>query len=361
MAHPKESNGVGSMSDLDPISPVEAVEMYHDAMRDEHAESTQKSSKHRLRAFIQFCDEKGIENLNELSGRNLYQYRMWRREGHGDDREPIKLVTLKGQLATVRRFLRFAADIDAVPPELYEQVTLPTMKNGEDVSASTLEPARAIEILDYLERAHPASRDHISLLLLWETGARTGAIRGLDLRDLDLEGTHPRFSGPAIEFVHRPKSGTPLKNQEKGTRWNRISDSTARYLKDYIELHRPDVTDDHGREPLIATEYGRAAANTFRTSLYRITRPCWRGEPCPHDRDVDECEATHLDHASKCPSARSPHDVRSGRVTYYRREDVPRRVVKDRLNASKDILDRHYDRRSDREQAEQRSDHLPDL
>jgi len=40
---------------------------------------------------------------------------------------------------------------------------------------------------------------------------------------------------------------------------------------------------------------------------------------------------------------------------------VPRRIVKDRLNASEDILDRHYDRRSDREQAEQRSGFLPDL
>jgi hypothetical protein len=48
-------------------------------------------------------------------------------------------------------------------------------------------------------------------------------------------------------------------------------------------------------------------------------------------------------------------------VTYYRREDVPRRVVKDRLDASEDLLDRHYDRRTAREQAEQRSDHLPDL
>jgi hypothetical protein len=48
-------------------------------------------------------------------------------------------------------------------------------------------------------------------------------------------------------------------------------------------------------------------------------------------------------------------------VTFYRREDVPRRVVRDRLNASDQILDRHYDRRSDREQAEQRSDFLPDI
>jgi hypothetical protein len=48
-------------------------------------------------------------------------------------------------------------------------------------------------------------------------------------------------------------------------------------------------------------------------------------------------------------------------VTFYRREDIPRRVVEDRLNAIEDALNRHYDRRSDREQAEQRSDFLADL
>ncbi|TKX80264.1 site-specific integrase [Halorubrum sp. SD626R] len=347
--------------DLEPISPVDAVEMFHSAMEDEHSESTRRSEYHRLRAFIQFCDEDGIEDLNELSGRDLYRYRTWRREGKGDGREPIKLVTLKSQLATLRRFLRFAGDIDAVDPELYEQLTLPTMKNGEDVSETTLKPERAIEILDYLESAQPASRDHIVLLLLWETGARSGAIRGLDLGDCDLDGTHPRFTGPAVHFVHRPETGTPLKNHESGTRWNRISQKTARYIEDYIEYHRDEVTDEYDREPLITTRYGRPAGNTFRKVLYRVTRPCWRGEGCPHDRDIDSCEATDIDQASKCPSSKSPHDVRSGRVTFYRREDVPRRIVEDRLNASEDILSRHYDRRSDREQAEQRSDFLPDL
>jgi integrase len=349
------------MTDLHPLSPVEGVEMFLDAMQDEHADSTLRSNRHRLNAFLQFCDEQGIENLNELGGRELYQYRIWRREGNGDGRQEIKRVTLSGQLSTLRRFLRFAANVDAVEPELYEQVTLPSLGSGEDVSESTLEPDRAIEILDYLEHAQPATRDHIIVMLMWKTGARTGGIRALDLADVDLEGKHPRVSGPALHFVHRPETGTPLKNQDKGSRWNRIDDRTAKYIEDYIEYHRDDVTDDHGRNPLITTRYGRPTGNTMRKTLYRVTRPCWRGEECPHDRDIEDCEATHIDHASKCPSARSPHDLRSGRVTFYRREDVPRRVVKDRLNASADILDRHYDRRSDREQAEQRSNHLPDI
>ena len=64
--------------------------------------------------------------------------------------------------------------------------------------------------------------------------------------------------------------------------------------------------------------------------------------------------------AARSPKT-APHDVRSGRVTAYRREDVPRRVVSDRLDASSSILDEHYDRRSAREKSEQRRDYLPDL
>jgi len=343
------------------MSPTEAVEMYLDSKQDELADSTLRSARHRLDAFLQFCDEEGINDMTTLSGRDLYRYRIWRREGQGDGRQAVKLVTLKGQLATLRAFLNFAADIEAVPPDLYEQISLPNMKGGEDVSDSTLDPERAVQILEYLEHAQPGSFDHIVFMLLWRTGARSGAIRGLDLRDLDLDGSHPRVSGPAVQFVHRPETGTPLKNQDKGTRWNRISKKAARFIEDYIEYHRHDVTDDYDRSPLITTEHGRPVGNTIRRTVYRVSRPCWRSEECPHDRVVEECEATAIDKASRCPSSRSPHDLRSGRVTYYRREDVPRQIVQDRLNASEEILDRHYDRRTDREQAEQRSDYLPDL
>ncbi|MEF8808143.1 MAG: site-specific integrase, partial [Natronomonas sp.] len=57
-------------------------------------------------------------------------------------------------------------------------------------------------------------------------------------------------------------------------------------------------------------------------------------------------------------SARSPHDVRSGRVTAHRLADEDRALVSDRMNASEEILDKHYDRRSHRQRAEQRRNHF---
>ncbi|PSQ40372.1 integrase, partial [Halobacteriales archaeon SW_12_71_31] len=134
----------------------------------------------------------------------------------------------------------------------------------------------------------------------------------------------------------------------------------ARVVQDYIDGPRPSVSDRYDRVPLFASQYGRMARSTVRDVFYRVTRPCWLGRECPHDRDPDECEAAEMKGASKCPSSRAPHDARSGRVTYYRRNDTPRRIVKDRLDASEDILDEHYDRRGEREKSNQRYDYLPD-
>jgi integrase len=347
--------------DLESIHPQEAVDMYLEAKRGDLTEATLQGQKYRLAAFTDWCLEEGIKDLNELSGRDLYGYRIWRREGNGDGRDPVKPVTLRGQLATARSFLRFCGEIEAVPKDLHDKVQLPVLSSGADVSDTTLSPDRTMEILDYLGRYQYASRDHVVVLLLWRTGCRIGGLQGLDLRDLDLDADHSAIEGPAVHFVHRPETETPLKNKEKGNRWNRIGEYVAEVLRDYIDGPRDNVTDEHGREPLITTSHGRPAKTTVRDTLYRVTRPCWRNEGCPHDRSIADCESTDLQHASKCPSSRSPHDLRSGRVTYYRREDVPRRVVKDRLNASEDILDKHYDRRSGRERSEQRSEYLPDL
>ncbi len=84
------------------------------------------------------------------------------------------------------------------------------------------------------------------------------------------------------------------------------------------------------------------------------------GEGCPHDEDPDTCEyARHLK-MSSCPSARSPHDVRKGRVTKYRNDGVPRGVVADRLDCSEEILDKHYDRANEREKADRRWEFIDD-
>jgi integrase len=333
--------------------------MYLEAKRDELTEATLSGQKYRLKAFVTWCEsESEIDDLRDLRGRDLYEYRIWRRAGHysaeeDEDPDPLAPATLRGQLATLRSFLRFCATVDAVPDGLADDVPLPTVSKGDDVSDSTLDPKRAAPILDYLGRYHYGSRRHAAFLLMWNTGARVSGIHSLDLGDLDLDG-----SPATIEFVHRPNRGTTLKNGEGGERVNVIPGRVATVLQDWIDGPRPDKVDDYGREALFTGREGRVHKGTLRFDCYIATRPCWYGEPCPHDRDPEDCEAANARGASKCPSSRSPHDLRSGRVTAYRLDDVPRQVVSDRLDASGDVLDRHYDRRSARQRALQRERYL---
>lgn len=339
------------MSDLSAISPADAVDLYLDSRRDDAAAWTVKSHKSRLRPFVEWCRVEDIENMNALDGRALYQYRVWRREGgYSDgDVEELAPATLETGLSTLRTFLRFCADIEAVHSDLFEKVPIPNLSVEDEVSDSKMNPERVPPILEYVGRYEYASRDHVILLLMWHTGARLGAIRALDLSDCELDTTEP-----TVEYVHRPDRDTPLKNDRASERVNRISDEVAEVLRDYIEGPRTETTDDYGRSPLITTERGRISGATIRKTSYKWTRPCHVGEGCPHDKDPKTCDVNNYNDASGCPSARSPHDWRKARVTKYRNDGVPRPIVSDRLNSSEEILDKHYDRASKRKRAERR-------
>ena len=94
-----------------------------------------------------------------------------------------------------------------------------------------------------------------------------------------------------IELHHRPDTGTPLKNGRRSERQVNLHRWVADVGDDYIVTNRIDSTDDHGREPLLSTRYGRAAKTTLRTRIRAITQPCQHGLDCPIDRDPEECEA----------------------------------------------------------------------
>jgi integrase len=191
--------------------------------------------------------------------------------------------------------------------------------------------------------------------LLWHTGLRTGTIRALDVGDLDAERDR-------LRVCHRPETGTPLKNREAAERYVALSPDVSRALDDYIAEQRHSVTDDHGRRPLFTTHNGRPAKNSIRRTIYAATRPCSTGRGCPHDRDPDKCEAAkRTNDACKCPSTVSGHPVRRGAITHFLRKDVPEEAVSDRMDVSRDVLDEHYDRRTESEKAEQRRAFLDNL
>lgn len=331
---------------LDPISPAEAVELYLTDREPEVSAKTLQNQRYRLSNFLQWCEEEAeLEDLTRLTGRDLHRYRQWRGEN-------IKTVTLNGELQTLRVFLEFAADIDAVDPGMRERVRMPRVDPADEASDELLTTERQEVILDHLEKFAYASREHVIMAILCHTGIRLGGLRAFDLTDFDRDE-------PCLELRHRPDTGTPLKNAHAAERAIAVGEYYAEVIDDYIEHNRKDAVDDHGRAPLITSREGRYSETAVRNTVYRATRPCEIGE-CPHDRDPATCEAMDHDTASKCPSSHPPHDVRRGTITRTLRDGTPEEVVTERMNVSSDVLDQHYDERTEREKMRLRREFLED-
>ena len=339
-----------TMSDLKPIAPAEAKEQYLEAIRTEKAESTVRTREYQLRHFVRWCGEENIENMNTLDGRDLMNYRKWRRKD-GD----LNNVTLRSQMSNIRHFIDFCGRIDAVPGNLHEKVPLPSLDKYENRRDESLSAERARSILDFLERFEYASRDHVAFLVLWKTGMRTGGLRSLDVEDY-----YPRKG--ALELVHRPETGTPLKNKEAGERMIALGERECEVIDDYLERKREHVTDEHGRDPLITTKNGRMGKVTIRRTAYRLTRPCIYAGTCPHDKDPMDCEArTDYDKASQCPDAVSAHPIRRGSITHHLDNDVPKVAVSDRMDVSPDVIDAHYDAASKEGKMNRRREYVENI
>lgn len=114
------------MTELEPITPREALDLYLDDRRADVTGSTLRSHRYRLEPFVQWCHENDVDNLNEVTGRDLHQYKTWRQNSGG-----LNAVTLRTQLSTLRVFLKFCRSIDGVAEKLPEQVAVPTVPKGE--------------------------------------------------------------------------------------------------------------------------------------------------------------------------------------------------------------------------------------
>ncbi|WP_194286852.1 site-specific integrase [Halomicrobium sp. LC1Hm] len=323
-------------------------------MDGELSPNTIKAREYRVGFFVRWCEgannngEPRLTNLNEISGRDILRYKNWRKAG-------INKVTLRTQLSDLRQFLSFCTTINAVPESIVEKVELPVLERGENERETYMDHAEAMEIIDFLETYEYASLNHVLFLLTWQTGARISGLHSLDVGDIDFESER-------LAIRHRPDEGTRLKNGPDGERVVALPTKTINIVRDYMEVNRLPVTDDHGRKPLFTSEHGRMHKNYLPKRLYQVTRPCHYAQECPADKDPFGCEYTGaIDDAVACPHNTRPHDIRRGAITHWLRQDVPETAVSDRMNVSEKTLDRHYDQRTDTEKAEQRRQYLDDL
>jgi integrase len=301
------------------------------------------------------------DRKSELSTSSIqnhrYQLKQWRRWAGGpgeidcvEDVEPIDLSkfrrarsrsinsnTMYNQLCVLRLHLRFCHRMGWLREEIPESIVLPS-RDGR-ARDRAIDADRAGAILDDLERYQYASRDHVIWTLLWTTGCRTGGLLAQDTGDVHLD---ERWT----DIVHRPGTGTPLKNKADGEREVNLHGWVCEVLRAWIKDRRPDRTDSHGRSPLIPGEVGRYSRSSVRRSVYKLTACGGIDEGC-------ECDAGC---ASKCPASVSPHDIRRSSITAWLDQGHDPAMLEGRFDLSKKTMDRHYDVRTPSQKRELRRD-----
>lgn len=239
--------------DIEPIEPGTAQELFLDHKATDCTNLTVRNHRYRLNPFVRWCGEKGIDNLNDLTGRDLQRYRLWRKED-GD----LSKLTLRMQMSTLRVLLKWAGSIEAVPQNLYDKVMIPRVRPEERQRDKTLNADDAQEILEYLSKDEYASKEHAVMALLWQTGIRVGSAHSLDVDDVFLEENY-------VQLIHRPDEGTRA------------------------AVHHGVRQDARQHDPATHVPRDRAVLSWSR---------------------LPDCEGDE----SKCPEAVSPHAIRRGSI-----------------------------------------------
>ncbi|QLG63044.1 tyrosine-type recombinase/integrase [Halorarum salinum] len=322
------------------LTPREAFERWLGRLRGSKADSTVSAYHYQLKLFIEWCEDESITPINDLTGWDIETYETHRRE------TGIELISLNKELGTLKQFLEYCARIELVDENLPEKVDPPDVPKEEQVDNTRLHTDDARALLAHYETDDFGSRAHALLSLAWFVGARLGGLRSLDLKHYDSDDEY-------LQFVHRPDEDTPLKNGLDGERAVGLPRHVCDVVDAYIANHRHDTFDEYGRKPLFTSSVGRGSENSVRVWMYMATFPCHHS-PCPHGKESDTCEFIDHTQASKCPSSRSPHQVRTGSITWQLNRGVPIEVVAKRVNTSVRTLEKHYDQPTKREELEER-------
>jgi site-specific recombinase XerD len=316
-----------------------ATERYLNERRENVSDSTLYNHSSQLRQFINWCesDDDRPENVGEIDNWHVSDFKM-------DRREEIEDVTLYNQMSALRVFLQWCEKRDLLEG-ISEGIIMPEVE--DDARDEKMDPEKGEAVLQGLRTYEYASAKHVSFALLWTTGIRAGTLRSLDVSDYHSDEMY-------LEIVHRPDSGTPLKNKTSAEREINLHEWVCVLLDDYIDGRRIEQTDDAGREPLLTTEHGRVHRNTIRKYIKAVTRPCEFSNDCPYDRTIEDCEATAYNKSAGCPGSVSPHPLRRSAITNLLNEGHSKELISGRVDVSTKVLDKHYDARTEGEKRELR-------
>jgi site-specific recombinase XerD len=313
------------------ITIEEAIEAYLEERKSELSDSSIQNHRYQLKQFrlwIRGAD--GVDSLDDIDPIGVSRFRRYRASD-------LNSNTMYNQLSSLRLFLRFCSRMRWVDESLPESVVLPTRSGASRDSRIDID--RLEGLLDELETYRYASRAHVILTILSSTGCRIGTLRGLDVSDIHL-------SEQWVDIVHRPDTGTPLKNAASSEREMSLHGWVCDVLRSWIDDRRPECVSSDGRKCLVSTPQGRVSRSSIRRTIYRVTA-------CGSATSGCGCDA---DRPSKCPDSVSPHDIRRSAISAWLNDGVGIEYVSGRVDSSPSTIESHYDAAGPSERRERRRD-----
>ena len=311
-------------------------------------DSTVRSYKFPTKSFVEHCATHGATVTGDVTKRMVTTWL----DGRKQD---VKPITVKNNAKHIRVFLKWLGSRELCDWDIHEKIEMPTIPDRGEVNEDVLRADLAKSTLEYLDTYNYASTYHALLYTMWHTGCRISGAISLDVDDFVALSKEDSF----LKFRDREGTSTPLKNGHKSKRDVTISDGLTNVLNDYINAHRLDKTDEHGRSPLFTVPGGRLSRQRAYKNIVAVTRPCVSTGDCPHDKKIKTCEAAQRkEKAPSCPSSASLHPVRKGAITNLINEGWPKEALSERVDVSVDVLEKHYDFRTTETERMHRSQYM---
>lgn len=332
----------------DDMAPRQARREFLNARRGNVKQSSFRTYKYPTKHFVNFCEDNDIEKIGNVGG---YVIESWKQTRKNED---ITQMTLHNNVKTLRVFIRWCESAELLERGTADRMDIPEVTKEQEVSNAKVPLDQAEDILRYLNTYEYASRRHALFKTMWHTGCRISGAIALDVDDLVSDR-----DGAILQFRNRKEQGTPLKNRNGGERNVTLTDEAHSVLVDYIEGKRPDVTDEFDRRPLFCTDTQRVERQRAYKNFTALTRPCVVAGTCPHEREIDHCDAAQKKkEAFGCPSSKSLHPIRRGSITYHIERGWPKEKLSERVDVSVEVLNKHYDARTKEKEREGREQYL---
>jgi len=246
-------------------------------------------------------------------------------------------TTRDGKLETLEVFFKWAETEWRAPRDDKISETIARKRNDLNVSGDEksrsgnenhrISSERAEEIIGHLAKHHYASRQMVEFLLIYHIGCRKSSLLSINCSDVK-----PRQG--IIQIRNRPEeSGVRLKRGNKGERDVNLSSDIMAVVTDYIEEHRSEPKD--ASDALLTSWAGRIDDSTLYRDIAGLTK-------CGDCSD-DDGESLTKQNASACPESIGCHDLRRVAITRMRDEGISWDTISGRVNATVQMLKKHYD------------------